>query len=90
MGMFYVCTHLCVLYTGMVKIVVDQFHNVAMFRSSTLDCYLTGHVDTAVVNGRVCSYTNTYTHTHTHTHTHNEIQTHIAEYMFVCHCGHVP
>ena len=39
--------------TGMVKIVVDQHQDVVMLRSSTLDCYLTGHSDTGVVDGRV-------------------------------------
>ena len=37
----------------MVKIVVDQIQNIAMLRSSTLDCYLTGHTDSGIVDGRV-------------------------------------
>ena len=37
----------------MVKIEVDQVLNIAMLRSSTLDCYLTGHADSGVVDGRV-------------------------------------
>ena len=37
----------------MVKIIVDPTQNVVMLRSSTLDQYLTGHTDRAVVDGKV-------------------------------------
>lgn len=38
----------------MVRIAVNAEHDVVMLRSSTLDCYLTGHTDRAVVDGKVC------------------------------------
>lgn len=38
----------------MVKIAVNAEQDVVMLRSSTLDCYLTGHTDRAVVDGKVC------------------------------------
>lgn len=50
---------------GMVKIVVDQHQDIVMLRSSTLDCYLTGHSDSSVVDGRVHNYIN-YTYIYTY------------------------
>lgn len=38
----------------MVRIAVNAVQDVVMLRSSTLDCYLTGHTDRATVDGRVC------------------------------------
>ena len=43
------------VHAGMVKIVIDPVQNVVMLRSSTMDCYLTGHTDRAAVDGRVCT-----------------------------------
>jgi hypothetical protein len=40
---------------GMMKIVIDPVQNVVMLRSSTMDCYLTGHTDRAAVDGRTDS-----------------------------------
>ena len=33
---------------------MDKHQDIIMLRSSTLDCYLTGHSDSRVVDGRVC------------------------------------
>lgn len=41
---------------GMVRIAVDRVQNVAMLRSSTLDSYLTGHIDNGIVDGKVRYY----------------------------------
>ena len=48
------CFRICTIWiTGMVRIAVNAEQDVVMLRSSTLDCYLTGHTDRSVVDGKV-------------------------------------
>ena len=41
--------------SGMEKIVVDPVKNVVMLRSTKWDHCITGHIDRAIVDGRVCT-----------------------------------
>lgn len=54
---FYVMNGHTFLLSGMEKIVVDPVKNVIMLRSTKWDHCVTGHIDRATVDGKVCTST---------------------------------
>ena len=50
------------LHAGMEKVVVDSVDNVVMLHSTMWDQCITGHIDRAIVDGKVCNISESIPH----------------------------